>query len=404
MEWTNEQEGALAAVSQWFRGGGSEPFYLAGYAGTGKTTLARHFAESVGGEVKFGAFTGKAASVLRKKGCPGATTIHSLIYKPVGNSNGKKISDLEILIENMLALPEAQHDQALLRSWGQELQALKAKSSAMFEVNEDAEITEADLVILDECSMIDQRMGADLQKFGVPILYLGDPGQLPPVGGRGLLADKRPDYVLEEIHRQARDSAIIWAAHEIRHGRKVGLGTFGNGEVEVFRKGDFDWDLAINADQILCGMNGTRRKLNKAARSKLGRTKLYPVEGDKMICLQNDHDEGLLNGVTCVSLKEGTKRGQVITLDMEYDEEHKRLLCDPGHFEENYQTRISFPRRDSVQHFDYGYAITGHKSQGSQWGHVVICDDKMRAEDEMMRRKWLYTVVTRAESRLTVYA
>lgn len=404
MEWSREQEGALSAVQHWFRQGGNEPFYLAGYAGTGKTTLARHFAQSVGGEVKFGAFTGKAASVLRKKGCPGATTIHSLIYKPVGNSNGKKISELEVLIENMLALPEEQHDVALLRAWGQELQALKEKSSAMFEINEEAEITEADLVILDECSMIDQRMGADLQRFGVPILYLGDPGQLPPVGGRGLLADRRPDYVLEEIHRQAKDSAIIWAAHEIRHGRRVGLGLFGNGEVEILRKRDFDWDLAIEADQILCGMNGTRRKLNKAARNKLGRNKLYPVAGDKMICLQNDHDEGLLNGVTCSSLREGVKRGQVITLDMDYEDETKRLLCDPGHFEENYQTRISFPRRDSVQHFDYGYAITGHKSQGSQWAHVVVCDDQMRIEDAEMRRKWLYTVVTRAESRLTVYA
>jgi exodeoxyribonuclease-5 len=292
MEWSREQEGALSAVQQWFRQGGHQPFYLAGYAGTGKTTLARHFAESVGGEVKFGAFTGKAASVLRKKGCPGATTIHSLIYKPVGNSNGKKIAELETLIEQMATLPEDKQDQALLRSWGQELQALKAKSSAMFEVNEDAEITEADLVILDECSMIDQRMGADLQKFGVPILYLGDPGQLPPVGGKGLLTDKRPDFVLEEIHRQARDSAIIWAAHEIRHGRKIGLGSFGNGEVEVLRKAEFDWELAIAADQILCGMNGTRRKLNKAARNKLGRNKLYPVEGDKLICLQNDHEEG----------------------------------------------------------------------------------------------------------------
>lgn len=404
MEWTNEQAGSLDAVARWYKSGSKTSFYLAGYAGTGKTTLAKHFASHVDGTVMFGAFTGKAASVLRKKGCPGATTIHSLIYKPAGDSHGKKMTELENLIDREERKAKDDRDEKTLADWQRELQQLRASSRAVFELRDDAEITAADLVILDECSMIDRKMGKDLEQFGVPILYLGDPGQLPPVGGKGFLVDRRPDFMIEEITRQAKESAIIWAAHEIRQGRKIGYGTFGDGEVTVIPKQRFDWDLIMEADQVLTGKNTTRRNLNRAIRSRHGRTLLYPVKGDKLICLSNDHDEGLLNGVTCTALRDSEKRGNIITLNLDYEDERKALHCDPGHFEENYGRRVSFPRRDVVQHFDYGYTITGHKSQGSQWPHVAVCDDRMRVEDSSMRTKWLYTVVTRAEERLTVFA
>src|SRR4249920_494974 len=80
------QDAALQAVADWLKakpGHGSTPqiFRLFGYAGTGKTTLAKHIAEAVDGKVLFAAFTGKAALVMRSKGCPSASTIHSLIYR-----------------------------------------------------------------------------------------------------------------------------------------------------------------------------------------------------------------------------------------------------------------------------------------------------------------------------------
>src|SRR5450759_498092 len=82
-QFTPHQDDALKAVADWLKakpGTGNTPqvFRLFGYAGTGKTTLANHIAEDVDGEVKFAAFTGKAASVMRGKGCRGASTIHSL--------------------------------------------------------------------------------------------------------------------------------------------------------------------------------------------------------------------------------------------------------------------------------------------------------------------------------------
>ena len=405
MKWTVEQAGALDAVNRWFKNKTSPTFYLAGYAGTGKTTLARHFADNCSGVVKFAAFMGKAASVLRKKGCVGATTIHSLIYRPIGQTNNKERRELELLIEGEENKDAEDRDPNLGR-WRKQLADLTARSKAMFELKKegDSAITEADLVIVDECYTVDTRMGKDLESFGIPILYLGDPGQLKPVQGRALMADRKPDYVLEEIHRQAANSPIIWLANEIRNGRSAGWGSFGDGQVKILRKAEWDWQQVLKSDQMICGMNKTRRRLNAGTRSRLGFDKIYPLRDDKLICLNNDHDEGLLNGVTCSMLADSIKKGNLLETKISYEGLKMLHYVDPGHFEENYQKRYSYPKFDTVQHFDYGYAITGHKSQGSQWNSVTICDDKMRAQDVDLRRRWLYTTVTRAEEELVVYA
>lgn len=404
MKWTTEQEGALKAVEHWFKNRSAPSFYLAGYAGTGKTTLARHFADNCSGIVKFAAFTGKAASVLQAKGCSGATTIHSLIYRPLGQTNEKQRRSLEILIQGEEIKDRDDRDPNL-EKWRKELADLLLRSKALFELckEDETDITEADLVIIDEVSNIDVRMGLHLESFGVPILYLGDPGQLPPVNGKGLMATRRPDWVLEDIQRQAKDSPIIWLSNEIRHGRNPGIGSFGDGQVAIFKKKDWSWERALESEQIICGMNATRRRLNAGTRNRLGFDKLYPLSNDKLICLNNDHDEGLLNGVTCSMLKDSIKKGNLLEAQINYDGRRMKHYIDPGHFEENYQKRFSYPKPDTVQHFDYGYAITGHKSQGSQWRNVVVCDDKMRAQDHTFRRQWLYTVYTRAEEELTVY-
>src|SRR5579884_4347719 len=169
-QFTPAQDAALNAVAEWLKEkpgtkGTSQVFRLFGYAGTGKTTLAKHLAEHVDGEVKFAAFTGKAASVMRGKGCRGASTIHSLIYRA--------------------------------RESGEEVPS--------FDLWEEAPASKAELIIIDECSMVDAELGRDLMSFGKPILVLGDPAQLPPVKGGGFFTDAEPDVMLTEIHRQAKD-------------------------------------------------------------------------------------------------------------------------------------------------------------------------------------------------------
>ena len=152
MIWPPQQEAALKAVAEWLKRGEPQLFRLFGYAGTGKTTLARKIAEDIDGGVAFAASTGKAALVLRSKGCKEARTIHSLIYR-------------------------------LRETDTQEL---------TFVLNEDSAVTKSSLVIIDECSMVDAELGRDLLSFGKPVLVLGDPAQLPPVKGGGSLPKARP--------------------------------------------------------------------------------------------------------------------------------------------------------------------------------------------------------------------
>jgi exodeoxyribonuclease V len=404
MDWSPDQERALKAIDDWLKRGDAPRFSLGGYAGTGKTTLARHIAENHGGDVKFAAFTGKAASVLRSKGCPGATTIHKLIYQPKGNVGEDAIAELQELIQ--IESAKSEPDQSKLETWHKDLKKATADSSAVFERKEEAEITEADLVIIDESSMVDRRMGQDLESYGIPVLYLGDPGQLPPVKGKAHLGPNDYDFVLEEIHRQAADSPIIWLANEIRHGRSVKYGEFGDGQVKLLRKADWDMQTVVDADQVITGMNDSRFRITRQMRKHIGFTNVYPLRGDKLIIRKNDHDVGVLNGVTCKA-KSDTRMirgGNVLFLDIEYE---GRMLndriCNPGFFQENYEPRSKFPKGDEILDVDYGYCITGHKSQGSQWRHVVIADDKMRIQDKYQRQRWLYTVFTRAEECLTYY-
>lgn len=399
MKWTTEQATALDAVAAWFKTGDQPYFRLDGYAGSGKTTLAKHFAESCGKRVYFGAFTGKAASVLRKKGCSNATTIHSLIYKPTGGNMSRRLEELEGLITAELA--DKPCDMKKVAQWRLELDDAKTKNRSGFSLQSDPEIKNAEVVIVDESSMIDVRMARDLLSFRVPIIFLGDPGQLPPVNGKSFLAANKPTFFLEEIHRQAAESPIIQLATEYRQGiEPVARETDG---VIIRPKAQLDWSVLANAGQVICGKNKTRRSINKRLRKMRGFDNIFPEPDDKLICLNNNHELGLLNGVAATANARGTLKGKRLELSLSYEDSSMTLDVDPGYFEETYGERTMFPRRESVEHFDYGYAITGHKSQGSQWPSVVICDDRLQAHDGSFRKKWLYTVATRAEENLIVY-
>ena len=199
--FTPHQDSALKAVADWLkakpgRNGTPPVFRLFGYAGTGKTTLARHIAEGVDGEVKFAAFTGKAALVMRNKGCDNASTIHSLIYRA--------------------------------RESGVE--------QPSFELWDDAPASKAKLIVIDECSMVDAELGRDLMSFDCPLLVLGDPAQLPPIQGGGFFTDCEPDAMLTEVHRQAQDDPIVRMSMDIREGRELEIGRYGESEVVVAQR------------------------------------------------------------------------------------------------------------------------------------------------------------------------
>ncbi len=258
-QFTPHQDQALQAVSRWMKekpGAGDTPpvFRLFGYAGTGKTTLAKHIAEGVDGEVKYAAFTGKAASVMRGKGCHGASTIHSLIYRT--------------------------------RESGEEIPS--------FDLWDEAPASKADLIVIDECSMVDAELGRDLLSFGVPLLVLGDPAQLPPIQGGGFFTEAEPDAMLTEVHRQAQDDPIVRLSMDIRAGEYLEPGRYG--ETEVVAKNDLDPQRVLDADQVLVGRNATRRAYNARMRERRGFEDTMPEAGDKLVCLRNNRKKALFNG------------------------------------------------------------------------------------------------------------
>ena len=361
MAWSPEQEAALAAVGRWLKAGEPQVFRLFGYAGTGKTTLARHLAETQDGEVAFGAFTGKAAHVMRAKGCAGAATIHSLIYRP------------------------------------REVEA----ETPSFVINRDSAAAKADLIVIDECSMVDEELGRDLLSFGVKLLVLGDPAQLPPVKGGGFFTEAEPDIMLTQVHRQAQDDPIIRLSMAVREGGVLALGD--HGASRVIDRRDIDSAAVLGADQVLVGLNRTRRLYNRRIRELTGFRDPYPAVGEKLVCLRNDKSKGLLNGGlwTVKRLHEPAKGRLRLDLVPEEDSARKsvRVRVAPAFFEGR-EAEISFAERKTSEEFDYGYALTVHKSQGSQWDDVVLFDESGAFREH--RDRWLYTGITRAAKRLTL--
>jgi exodeoxyribonuclease-5 len=373
MEFAPQQDEALKAVSRWLKEGCSPLFRLFGYAGTGKTTLARHFAEHVDGDVLFAAFTGKAAQVLRSKGATNARTIHSLIYRPRGE---EEVADEE---------------------------TGKTSIAPMFAINRQSPVAKAALIIVDECSMVDEALGRDLMSFGTPILVLGDPGQLPPVTGGGYFTDAQPDFLLTEIHRQARDNPIIELAMHVREGKEIMQGDWGT--AQVISRNEVTQDLVLEADQVLVGTNKTRRRYNQRLRELKGFTADYPQAGDKLVCLRNDPAKGLLNGSlwqVMSSSRETVKPGINLLVKPEDDDMDRgaaKIKLLKAAFED-IETEIPWQTRKRYDEFDYGYALTVHKSQGSQWNNVVLFDESWAFRDT--RERWLYTAITRAAERLTI--
>jgi exodeoxyribonuclease-5 len=358
--WTNEQERALSAVAAWLKDGKAQLFRLFGYAGTGKSTLARHIAENVDGDVAFGAFTGKAALVMRSKGCKDARTIHSLIYRA---------TDTET-------------------------------EEPAFELNEDSDAARAKLIIIDECSMVDEELGRDLLSFGKKVLVLGDPAQLPPVKGGGYFTEAEPDVMLTEVHRQAADNPIVRLSMIIRDGGRLDYGVYG--ETQVVRRDALDPALVTGADQVLVGLNRTRRAYNNRLRQLRGFAGPLPQSGEKLVCLRNNRKKGLLNGALFSVKSAGAVRRGKVRLLVEPEEQagkFQRVGVLPQFFEGG-DAEIPYAQRKDSDEFDFGYCLTVHKAQGSQWDDIVLFDESFAFREH--RARWLYTGVTRAARRITV--
>ncbi len=399
---TPAQARVVDQVRDWIRTGTNQSFSLAGYAGTGKTTLIRWLVEAANERVHCCTPTGKAAAVLESKMPKGTkvSTIHSFLYQPL------EITEREVELARKVRdeLKETcKVDPRFREEYVAAVHRLR-KIEKMFDEKQCDFIDRADpnfapFVIVDEASMVNAGMETDLRRCAGKILFVGDPGQLPPVEGTEFFGRNQPDAALEEIHRQAADSTILRLATSIRLGER-----FDDWDDSCALVRDLSVGELVNADQIITGRNVTRRRLNTDVRRNLGYGEKYPEMGERVMCLRNDNGRGLINGIggttsTAASLDTfGDLRADVVYEGRVF----KNLVIDPFPFmlyDDPKLNRREF-HSDGSQ-FDFGYAVTVHKAQGSEWPHVVVWDDKMRRNDEEHRRRWTYTAATRASDKLT---
>lgn len=370
--FSDEQERAIDKVVKWYGAPGQQEFYLAGYAGVGKSTIANEAIERIKNKyeisrINTAAYTGKAASVLRKKGVHNAQTIHNLIYVVVEDEKTGDIS---------------------------------------FELSDMSMAASAELIVLDECSMVDEKIADDLRSFEKKILIMGDPGQLPPINGPGSFTNREPDAFLKEIHRQAADSPILELATMARKGIAL-PNNYRKGEVSVQRLTKSTADLIHNPNtQVICGLNKVRWTATQMMRRALLYNSHEPIVGERIICCRNDNEIGIFNGAlgTLDGLDykmDGGKKIYVLDVDLEDLRKYHGLVTDPYLFERHFNNGSSqkIPKRRH-QEFDWGYVLTCHKSQGSSWEHITVIDDSGSFRED--QAKWLYTAITRAETGLTL--
>lgn len=408
MKFSPKQATALDAIATWLADpNGKQTFYLAGFAGSGKSTLVKHIVSDVRGRVVPMAPTGKAALVMRRKGLPTASTVHSKIYRVAGDPPSREqIEKLRAEMKRLYAVNEP-GARATADHLAQQLARAEEdgkRKGPRFSLNLDSELRGAALGVVDEVSMVDRRMGEDLESFGTKLLVIGDPAQLPPVYGAGYFTSREPDAFLDEIHRQALDSPILRLADLARRGERLPYGQIGEG-VEVLRSGDPSLqDRALAAEMIIVGRNRTRHACNAKIRRLLGRgEEPAPVEGDRVICLRNNHELGLLNGSTwevlrCLpDLNTMTAKLEVMSSEDAAD----RIECDTWlhHFMAREEELENFPRR-TFNEWGYGWAQTVHKSQGSAFDNVLLFDESKQFGRDADKHR--YTGITRAISKLCV--
>lgn len=322
---------------------------VGGYAGTGKTTIISRLIREFEG-VAVSALAGKAAQVLRSKGVP-ATTIHYLIYTPEEQADGSVV----FIKRNNL----------------------------------DGSIK---LLIVDEASMINHEILGDLMSFNLPILFVGDHGQLEPIGDNpNLMAN--PQIRLEKIHRQAANNPLLRCAHNFREGCPVLYSEYDSGQLSVRRRSEF-WTSIDAKHQIICGYNVTRHKVNRMVREQLGYNGVV-VPGERIIVLKNNAQFGVFNGQQMTVIDILRKSPRSFRLSVEDDDGHTiELTVMTDQFGRDL---IKDHRDRSTILADYAYAITCHKSQGSEYDSVLVLDELASTWNP---KRWRYTAATRAKNQL----
>lgn len=410
---TADQENAKNLIVEWFLHTDDSVFVLSGYAGTGKTFLIDYVVREVlklrvGEQAVFVSPTGKAAANLVRNGTI-AGTVHSLIY--VRDGEEFDVDENGEIIER------------------QELTFIKREKI-------DERIR---LIVIDEASMVNETVLNDLLSFGVKCLFSGDGAQLPPVNGTCPLLEN-PHYTMTEIVRQAADNPIIRLATMAREGKRIPYGNYDDKVCVVGKNGLSSADrkrIFCKADQIICGRNKTRNMLNREIRGYKGISdeQYLPMDGEKLICTLNDWEKPLdkderfhlVNGIIGTAENIQESFDDLATMDFKADflDESVTVPFDTAIFTQGayrhlYGERAVTLSNGAVVHegnfamlhklravgeepicrFEFAYAVTCHKAQGSEFDFVVVFDESWAFGEE--KNRWLYTAITRAKEKLLI--
>lgn len=365
-------------------------YEISGAAGTGKTTTVLHAINMLGldlNDVLFVAFVGKAALQLRLSGVPGRT-FHSVMYK------------IEKHLKRVNGIPVYENGVPV---YVEEF------------VKVDSLSPNIKLIVLDEAGMVAKNNGEDILSFNIPLLCLGDLHQLPPVFGQGIFL-RKPDSILTEIMRQAKDSQIIKLSQYAMHGVPIPYGEYGDKECLVIRRGDLSDEHLRKADLIICMTNNTRDKINWYVRKNIFGIDSSNIEiGDKLICRKNYWDMtlggkysdialvngmiGYVTGVNTETKKSGINMEINFRPEFSNKEQFKKLPINRRYVLNGYSERQSmYSRYDPNIIFELGYCSTCHLAQGSQYDWVLIYNEVFTESD--YQKRWLYTAITRAKKGL----
>ena len=369
------QQQAVSNVLDWFaewnRSNHKIYYYLSGYAGSGKSHTAAEISERIqetcGFTPAYIAPTGKAASRLAQKGCLGAKTLHQLIYNYVGE--------------------DEESGNLMFSSKG----FLKEKPK---------------LIVLDEAAMLSDHNTEDLFNFGVPVLALGDPGQLEPIKGHAFFTEDRIDTMLTEIVRQGKDSNIIRGAHYLRQGNNLPEREY---EDCVIRRRqpstDEMMDFVGEDSQIIVGRNETRHRINRIVRQRQGREGLLPNVGEKIICMFNQRGYNIMNGEQGIvlgyePLPDADNDTRLVVFKSLTNGKQQHALFNPACFVNDLNTNDYKEAIATQGAWNFGSAITVHKAQGSEWGRCMLLEEPPPA---CSWSRWMYTGFTRAQKFMSLY-